>query len=782
MNARRARSIAAAATVAVLVPLASSGDTVRRRVVRAPAVNTAPDRAVLAGPSVVTVGSEATFSCSAADVDGGPLTIEADRDGDGSVDEAHEGVAPATVVTFRWSFAAVASHAVRCRARDGAGATGEWSAPLAVSAVATVAGVTLRHAGSTDVRARLDRPTGENVLKLFRAAADPEGNRIFVSGIMTRAIGVLDGASEAWTGTIDTGTAGNSHKYLAYDPGANRLYVRDGTNHELSVIDVAAGTTLATIPLPEWVGTVLPDPARGVVYLATGADPGVRTLDGATLASVGSSTAMGTAVTALALDGASGQLWALAAPRTGPSFIHRFDPVHLAVTASVALPLTPPQRPGGMAWDEANRRFFIAAGGRSVLVLSESGGTLREILLPADLELQDFLYDPDRDRLVTLLLDRPAAGAVCGVNGHLLAFDPATGVETASLAFGKKPHTLTRNPATGRIYAPNGDASVLWSIAPDCSSVTPLRLGDSLEQAVLGPAGTVVLTSRLGGSYLMTYDPGSGALATFTAGTWPIPLRSSPDGAELAVLNAWDSTVSLFAFAGSPVEVGRAPLGVAAGTTDRLPDLAVDWTARRAYAAYPELGAVAVADLDTMQPLGTLTVARFPTGDVGGGPGQLQVLPDGAGSLFVFWKDQRRLERYDATTLVRRSQAVLQQPADQAAQQAGMLTLDAAAGRLFVGPVEVDAATGAPTGRRLARGQRVIAVDAVRSLCWCDEVGAGEASAIVLVDRATLAERGALPLGTLDTIAPEYAVDLSRGRLWCARMTAALLEEYSVTL
>ena len=760
---------------------AASSEAVRKRLPRSPSASTPPARATLTGPATVAVGDQGTFSCSAADAEGGVLAIEADRDGDGIVDESIAAVPSGGTATFYWTFPAVATFTPRCRARDAAGAAGEWSAPLAVSAVATAAGVTLRHAGTTDVRARLARPTEDNVLKLFRAVADPEHNRIFVSGIMTRAIGVLDGAGETWTGTIDSGTVGNAHKYLAYDPGADRLYLCDGTNHELSVIDVTAGTTLATIPVPEWVGTVLPDGERGVVYLAAGETPGVRVLDGATLETVGSSTAMGTAVTALALDGATGQLWALAAPRTGPSFIYRFDPVRLAVTATLVLPLAPRQRPGGMAWDETHRRFFVAIGGRSVMVLSESAVKVREIVLPADLELQDFLYDPGGDRLVALLLEKAATGAVCGVTGHLLAFDPATGAETASLVFGRKPHTIVRNAATGRMYAPNGDASVLWSVAPDCSSVTPLHLGDSLEQAVLGPAGTLVLTSRLGGSYLLALDPESDALATFTAGTWPIPLRASPDGAELAVLNAWDSTVSLFSLAAAPAEIGRALLGIAAGTTDRLPDLAIDWTGRRAYAAYPELAAVAIADLDTMQPLGTLSVSGFPAGDVGGGPGQLQVLPDGAGNLFVFWKDQRRLERYDTATLQRRSQVVLQQPASQEAQQAGMLALDAGAGRLFVGPVEVDVATGAPTGRRLARGQRVIAVDVARGLYWCDEVATGEASAIVLVDRSTLAERGAFPLGTLDTIAPEYAVDLTRGRVWCARMTTALLEEYTVT-
>lgn len=62
-----------------------------------------------------------------------------------------------------------------------------------------------------------DRPLDENVLKIFSAAADTANNRVYVSGIMSRDIAVLDGATEEWLGTIDSGTDGRGLKYLYAD-------------------------------------------------------------------------------------------------------------------------------------------------------------------------------------------------------------------------------------------------------------------------------------------------------------------------------------------------------------------------------------------------------------------------------------------------------------------------------------------------------------------------------------------------------------------------------------
>lgn len=102
----------------------------------------------------------------------------------------------------------------------------------------------------------LNRPLEHNVLKLFRAAADPVRNRVFVAGIMTPPIGILDAATEQWIGTVNSGfDTGNGLKYLAYNATTDWLYVRNATSNVLNAIDVAQALHCG---LPLCCGGVMP--------------------------------------------------------------------------------------------------------------------------------------------------------------------------------------------------------------------------------------------------------------------------------------------------------------------------------------------------------------------------------------------------------------------------------------------------------------------------------------------------------------------------------------------
>ena len=160
--------------------------------------------------------------------------------------------------------------------------------------------------------------------------------------------------------------------------------------------------------------------------------------------------------------------------------------------------------------------------------------------------------------------------------------------------------------------------------------------------------GTIYMNSRLGGSYIASFSPDTGAFSAFTSGTWPIPMHADASGEHLIVLNAWDSTLSVFAAGAETALLRTIPLGLPRGTTDRLPEMAIDSSHHLAYVAYPEFGKIAVVDWQSGQVVTTLEIQGYPAGEEGGGPGEMQVAVDeNSGQLFVLWNNrQAKLQTY----------------------------------------------------------------------------------------------------------------------------------------
>jgi hypothetical protein len=283
-------------------------------------------------------------------------------------------------------------------------------------------------------------------------------------------------------------------------------------------------------------------------------------------------------------------------------------------------------------------------------------------------------------------------------------------------------------------------------------------------------------------SALMTLHPNASPwLGAASGDTWPTAVAVDPAGRYLLILNAWDSSISLFELPGRRL-LATIPLGIALSTTDRLPDLAVDFSRGRAYVGYPEFGVVAVVDWMNRRALTPMTIADFAVGDVGGGPNQLQVvLSESSGRLLVLAQALRRLECYDITgdpVLLTQSQvAFTTQGGERVAWKT--LFIDPARERAFVGAEAFDVRTGRAIGVRAERGQRIFAIDETRSAYWAALIE-NEQLSVVTLDRASLALVDSQLLGAVDYVAPDLALDLSRGRLYVTHLAAAEIDVYQL--
>lgn len=622
----------------------------------------------------------------------------------------------------------------------------------------------------------LGRTLDRNVLKLFDVVADASRNRLFVTGIMSQYIAMLDGDSHAPIRTFDTGITGSAIKYLTLDEAANRLYVRDTSNGQLLALDLNTGGRIGLVALPGVAGRMVVDANRGRLLVPGQDAAGLRAIDGATFTPVFTNATFSTTVSSLVADPVSDVLYGLESTR-GVGRIYRMNLANQAIeTISFNLAATATAR--ALQWSPTERRFFVAVPGLGVLVLSASGLVERSLSWPSG-DLMGMSIDARRGRLFMNFMEKPAAGEVSGTGSHLWVYDGRDWRETA--VFGKKPYGVVANSATGRFYAPAGDESTVWWGESAATAAAGIRVGDSVEGVVTGSGGTVYMNSRLGGSHLVAFDPGATAATSFAAGTWPVRMCVDASGKTMVVLNAWDSTLSVFELPSRRLTATIA-IGLAVGTTDRLPDLAVDFSRGRAYASYPEFAQCAVVDIHNGKALEPFTLAGVTGGDTGGGPNQVEVaVSEASGRLLVYCGTLRRLSAYDITSSTPRLVAETETPPPSGSErhQWKVLFVDAARDRAFVGPDVFDVRTGRSVGTRIGKGQKVFASDDSRDVYWTTTVE-NETIAVHTLDRSSLALIDTEVLGPADYYAPALTVDATRGRLLVTHLTAAAVDLYTL--
>lgn len=633
-----------------------------------------------------------------------------------------------------------------------------------------------------------NRALNENVLKIFSAAADPVRNKVYVSGILTPGIAVLDGKTELWSDTIDSGMGEDySLKYLYIDSLKNYLYIIDGSNKFLRRIDLNNGEIIGPVPISSKSGIAAVDTKRGRIYLSSRLSPHFSIYDGKTLNLLYKTDEMGEGTGDLFYDDKNDVLYVL--DFLNP-IIYVFDPSTFKIKYKLDFEAS---CCGGnskeLQFDQETGTFYILVA-RHVDIISSTGKIIKTIDISEDRDIEKITFEPKSRKLLILSLDRAGDGVVSGVGGHLEVYEAGTGKKTTELSFGKKPHRFTINSSNNRIYVPNGDASVLWSISMDTyGTAKPIRLGDSVEGVLLSKNGDkIFMNSRLGGSYLIEYDIKGGTYETFTSGTWPIPIRLDSKGETLFVLNAWDSTLSVYSLYPKRSLISNISLGVPDGTTDRLPDMTVGSGNNIVYIGYPEFGKIIAVDWRNNSIIKTIIINGFQRGEQSGGPGDLQLAFDSKNQkLIVLWTQDAKLLIFDAnrnynlTREVDISSINLKKVKEGA--NVDLLFIDSDKNRLFVGPYEFNLATYQMTGRSIQEGQRIFAYDPIENAYWASGVkqdGKIQNDSVSVIDSETLKAKHVEILGQSHTTKPSFALDQNNRKLYVGHMTKAVLEIYNI--
>jgi hypothetical protein len=225
----------------------------------------------------------------------------------------------------------------------------------------------------------------------------------------------------------------------------------------------------------------------------------------------------------------------------------------------------------------------------------------------------------------------------------------------------------------------------------------------------------------------------------------------------LFILNAWDSTLAIYGLsrdgatlALTPTLVTNIALPLPLGSTDRLPDLAIDSSNRLALVGYPEFNKLVVVNTTNYTIARTNSVPVITADESSGGPGQMNVGFNEAARLrYLFRKGNTNLFIFPPLGTPGLPKVVSLATNDWgrtfSAVNTEFLFRDEANNRLFVGPLELDPISGAYLDSiALTNGNRVFAYDSVSDCYWTLGLGArpgvtGLTYFLAALDRATLA-------------------------------------------
>jgi len=580
------------------------------------------------------------------------------------------------------------------------------------------------------LRDLFNRPYDHNVLKLFDAAIDQNLNEIYVTGIMTPHLAVVDCETDEVVRTKDIGITDFQLKYLFSDSATRSLYVFNSSEGELFRFDMDDDSSPSMIPVDSALYLVV-DPERNLLYRTILEPPYFLIHDPISLEQLEidcpACSSLEEGIGPMILDEDADRLYILDLIHGGTEgriYVVNLTDLTLENTISIVLPANQRPKKFGLC---ANGNIYVATG-LSLFSFTSEGTEIARRNFSMDLELEDFACDSAKGETFVLFRERPSDGLVEGIGNHVYKFVGSELSDGGSVSFGRKAHRMKLNSVEEKIYIPNADASVLWVISTETLEADSVRIGDSLEQITSGPSGSpLFMNSRLGGNYLIAYDPDTGEAEEFTAGTWPIPIQISSDGGRLIVNNAWDGTISIFDTSAERTLLGTIALDVPPGSTDRIPEMTVDDDNAIVFVAYPEHNQIAMADLDAYTSAGTVDITFLCNEDSeSAGPAEVRLCAvEEHDRLFAFSYDKKLLAVYESSgsllTLIDTisfddPEMKWQRMNDAAARN--WFYYDAIEDQLFLGPYILNAETGEWTGDVLPDIQYIFNRDDERGLYW----------------------------------------------------------------
>lgn len=561
-----------------------------------------------------------------------------------------------------------------------------------------------------------------NHLKIFDVALDENLNRIYVQGILTADIAVIDGATDSLIGSLNSGGSDNdfNRPYLAVHPTNGMLYLAGFGNHLLRRIDPTTNTVTAQASLADDPAGLIVDAATARVFVSLQTTGKVAVYDATTLALLATVDLGADRIGGLALDSAAQRLYVVNSGTPTAA-----TPLYIVNTVTLAqLPSFTVNNAGGAPFnfaevDPASGRLFLTTSSR-LFILNSSGAQLASTLLPADARQPRYWAATGKVYVVS-------RDGISAIRSSLSVLNASTGAleQQLDLQTGGA-QRLVLNRTTGKIYTAGMEYTQVAVVNALTVSLNGLiDIGNSVEDIAIAPTdGALYLANRLGGSTLMIYRPGAGVWNEIPTGGWPTAVDVDTSLNRLFVLSHYDGAVAAYDLTPDPLHpvlLGSVSLGLT-NTEDALSSQAVDSAHHRVITTHPEHDKVVIVDGSSLSVAATISNVPSYTYNPQdtSGPGHLQpAVDESLNKLYVLVSRQKKVDVFDgnANYSYLRTIDLSNQPWGWSnAFPDHAIFADSSRHRLHVGPILIDTTTDAVSGVLPAgRGAIVVDLDAANN-------------------------------------------------------------------
>lgn len=339
---------------------------------------------------------------------------------------------------------------------------------------------------------------------------------------------------------------------------------------------------------------------------------------------------------------------------------------------------------------------------------------------------------------------------------------------------------------TGKLYATNtGDASItVFDLNNQNRKMKDIDVGTSVDELVLDSKnGALYIRNRLGGSTVFFYDPANKYLSVIPnenisgsqgIGMWPTQIIY--DDGNLYVLSHYAGRIDVVNALTRKITSSVLLKLSYKPRTDGISTMVMDRTRKILYAAFPELGEIAVADAKNLKSIKTVKIDRYDTKKIG--PGRIVLSVDEkSNKLFAYLSEEKRLNVYNGATYLMEKDISL-----DVGRAERLLTSNHDKGVLYAGNRILDAKTLEENGR-FSKGDKVIAFDnAQNKIYLTGKIAAGPGKMIEKVyEFEGAALRKEWTLSPVFSIPSSFAFDFANSRFYTGYFESAIVETFDLT-
>ncbi len=346
------------------------------------------------------------------------------------------------------------------------------------------------------------------------------------------------------------------------------------------------------------------------------------------------------------------------------------------------------------------------------------------------------------------------------------------------------------DPQTGKLYASNtGDGTIsVFDLNNGNRKIKDIRVGISVDEMALNADSTGFYTrDRLGGNLISFYDMRTRAITAIPnenvsmgtpgIGLWPTAMAY--DGDALYVLSHYSGRIDVIDTASNRV-VSRIPLGLGKKPrTDNLSAMTMDRKGKVLFAAFPELGTLAVVDAKGRRLIRNIQIENFDIERTNANPSPGKIVlafNERIGRLYVYMPEQQTLNAYDAG-----SYRLVKTASVSVMKAEHIMTSNPEKGVLYVGNRVLDAET-LEQRAAFSGGDRVVTFDSAKNRVYLS--GAARPGPAMMNEYVYEYEDMVLkrqwPLSPVISIQSSFAFDFGSRRFYAAYFEAAVVEVFDL--